>query len=61
MDLKERLENKLIKMKAEVEKCYKIVNHHLDNDSVMFYHWRSRANAFRDCIDIIEECIKETN
>ena len=62
MDLKERLEIELVKMKAEVKKCYECAdkNDEIEND-LMYHVWNSRANAYRDCIAIIEECIRETN
>ena len=62
MDLKERLEKELINMKAEVGRCYELAydNSDLCND-LMYHVWISRSQAFRDCIAIIEECIRETN
>lgn len=62
MDLKVRLEIELINMKAEVGRCYELAydNSDLGND-LMYHVWISRSQAFRDCINIIEECIRETN
>lgn len=62
MDLKERLEKELVKMKEEVDRCYGLADKNSNRDNDIMYHvWNSRANAFRDCIAIIEECIIKTN
>ena len=62
MDLKERLEKELINMKAEVGRCYELADKNDEIENDMMYHvWNSRAHAFRDCIAIIEECIRETS
>ena len=62
MDLKERLEIELNNMKAEAERCSDLAYKNFLATNFRMYHvWDSRANAFKDCIAIIEECIKETN
>lgn len=59
MTAREKMQKEIGKMESEVEKCYNLYNQNFKiGQPLQAQKWLARANAFRDCISVLKECIR---
>lgn len=60
MDLKDKLKEEISKMDLEIKRCYELAGKNFDaGQNEMWIRWNTRAEAFRDCKEILEDIIKK--
>lgn len=59
MTAREKMQKEIGKMEIEVEKCYELYKQNFNTGQpVQAQKWLARANAFRDCITVLKECVR---
>lgn len=59
MTAREKMQKEIGKMETEVEKCYNLYNQNFKiGQPLQAQKWLARANAFRDCIAVLKECVR---
>lgn len=59
MTAREKMQKEIGKMEIEVEKCYELYKQNFNTGQpVQAQKWLARANAFRDCIAVLKECVR---
>lgn len=58
MKAKEKFQKEISKMESEVAKCYELYNENFKiGQPLQAQKWLARANAFRDCVAVLKECM----
>ena len=59
MTAREKMQKEIGKMETEVKKCYELYKQNFNTGQpVQAQKWLARANAFRDCIAVLKECVR---